>query len=358
MKDTKENYLVRSDYAPFSSENETKIFIRTIGDDYVKGKALELSDDELSRLALTEGAEMCRLYQWLHTKVSPDDTEEKQLATQKRLSRIGAVLGEKLLSAEYVYCLYSRITGKPHLFSSTVKQGESYACTAPNIRVFTETYLAQAKKIFPDRFFELRKIENGADREGITFFLADCFFLYGAMGVEILGDFAPLGADMLVPAPDLSEVDEKDIPVMNPGLKRWLLLAAQMPHQTSDEEKLIAKLYYRFAANEAVKARLLVPIVPAGESDSAVMEMKSGEKYVIKTLADGKHERPAAAAYTDLKTLAENTGGKKYLSMTISQIIDAFDVVIDPSGKYRTGLYIDKKMFEDMKRISGVEDKK
>lgn len=69
------------------------------------------------------------MYAWYKTKVIPakDDAEKEEV--RKRIGVIAKALVQKVLEAPAIYCVYSKITGEPALFSQTVdRQDGTYMC--------------------------------------------------------------------------------------------------------------------------------------------------------------------------------------------------------------------------------------
>jgi len=343
--------LVRRDKDAITSDEEEKLFTKTIGDEYVVARQLELSEEEWKRMSITDGAEMWRLYSWYHSKVLPDDTEEKRSKSRARMDHLGALLVSKVLSADEIYCLYNKNTGEPHLFSNTVRQDAGYLCTPPDIRIFTKAYADYQMKRYPETLFEMKRIEKGADGRGIENFLGDCFYLNGAQGVEINGGQTAISAEMLVAPPDFSGVEQISIPIMNPDLMRWMILMAQFSTIETDDEKLIYRLYYRFMSQEIVKAKFLVPMKPGkGFPDvngAGSITLKGGAEFMLATMK-GKNDRDAVIMYTDWKRLRERYDGWSGTIMTLEQIMNVYDAVVNPTDHPRLGVYIGKDMYEEI----------
>lgn len=351
--------LVRGDADVITSDEEAQLFTKTIGDAYVQARQLELTEEEWNSMSITDGAEMWRLYCWYHSRVIPDDTEEKRSRSREKMNRLGAVLAAKILKAEEVYCLYNKRTGEPHLFSNTVKQEEGYLCTPPDIRIFTKAYVGYQGKNYPETLFEMKKIEKGADGKGIENFLGECFYLNGAQGVEINGGQTAISAEMLVAPPDFSGVQQISVPVMNPDLMRWMLLMAQFAETETEDEKLIYKLYYRFMSQEIVKAKFLVPMKPGKDfpetADGAGnITLKSGAEFMVATMK-GKYDRDAVIMYTDWKRLRQCYDGWNGSIMTLAQIIDVYDVAVNPTDHPQLGFYIGRDMYEDIMKYTEKE---
>ena len=116
-------------------------YISGLGDTYVSSKQLVLSQKEIDGLSITDCSEIWRLYAWYKTKVIPakDDAEKEEV--RKRIGVIAKSLVQKVLEAPAIYCVYSKITGEPALFSQTVdRQDGTYMCTPPDIWILTKAY--------------------------------------------------------------------------------------------------------------------------------------------------------------------------------------------------------------------------
>ena len=331
-------------------------YISALGDIYVAGQNLELSDDDLATLSITDCAEIWRLFSWFHSK--QEESDEQQQENRRKIDKLAAALCQKILNAKEIYFVYNKLTGEPHLFSRTVKQGNGYVCTPPDILIFTKAYAEMMKRSFPEDKFEIRMIENGEDKKGIYNFLGGVFYLNGACGVEIISEQTAISAPMLVPEPDYSNVRPQDIPVTNPDVVRWMLLIGQLGKQENEDAELVYRLYYRFMSIEMVKAKFLIPMRNEDEFPKADEEgktvLKKDTTIQFPTM-DGKYGRPAVRMFTDWKRLRmcydENWGG---LVQPIESMIGVMDCAINATQLPQAGSYIGQEMFEEMKKI---EDK-
>ena len=235
-------------------------YISGLGDTYVSSKQLVLSQKELDELSITDCSEIWRLYAWYKTKVIPakDDAEKEEV--RKRIGVIAKALVQKVLEAPVIYCVYSKITGEPALFSQTVdRQDGTYMCTPPDIWILTKAYKDIFKVRFPEERYEIREIKNDDSHKAIYNFLGYCFYMNGACGVKVVNENTAIAAPEFVPEPDYSNIPEISVPVTNPDLVRWMLLIAQLGQPATDEQKLIYKLYFRFLSIEMTKARFIIP---------------------------------------------------------------------------------------------------
>lgn len=119
-----------------------------------------------------------------------------------------------------------------------------------------------------------------------------------------------------------------------------------MPKAETNDEELIYKLYYRFMSMEAVKAKFLVPMkleenFPQSNKTEKIV-LKSGAKFSIAVMK-GKYDREAVIMYTDWKRLRECYNGWSGSIMTLSNIINNNDAVINPTNHPRSDFISAKK---------------
>ena len=124
-----------------SKKSVHQAYITALGDAYVTGKKLELTDKDAEFLSLTDCAELWSLFVWFHTRVVKEESEEVVKENKAKLEKLAKIISRKLLEAEVIYCVYSKATGEPFLFSKTVARKDgSYMCMPPAIRLITRAY--------------------------------------------------------------------------------------------------------------------------------------------------------------------------------------------------------------------------
>ncbi len=353
-------YKIRKGSVLFSKETSVaqvhQTYIGALGDAYVAGKNLELSEQELEELSITDCAEIWRLYVWFQSQNAESQGEEANQEKKRKLDVLCKALCKKILAAEAVYCVYNKATGEPHMFSRTIDQKDgTYRCTPPDILIYTEAYKRVMASRFPEDQFEIKRIENGEAGNGIYNFLGSAFYLNGACGVSVLSEQIAIGAPMLVPAPDYSNVSPQNIPVTNPNLVRWLLLMGQIGEPDTDDKKLIYNLYFKFMSREMVKAKFLVPIQNEGElpktDENGKTVLPKDMRMKFPTMP-GKSEKPAVRMYTDWKRLRMVYGNEwSGMVQPIEGMINTFDCAVNVTEYVRAGCYVSDKMFEDMKKL-------
>ena len=340
-------------------ESKVHSYVKALTNVYVADRGLKLSKEEVESLSTTDVEEIWRYYGWFIREIDKADTKEKQLEQNTKISLIGNTLCRKIMQADYIYCVFSSLTGEPYMFSRTVvNEDGSYMCTAPNVRIFTEAYKERMEEIFKDEKYVIRKIENGPGREGIYNFFGTVFYLNGAVGVEIISEDTSVTGASLVKAPDYSNVPKNSIPVTNPRLVCWLLLMGQIKEEDMEKEegKLLYTLYYNFMAVEVTKAKFLVPIrsnkeLPAA-SEEGRMTISAGTVIGLPVV-EGKNGRKAIRLFTDWRHLYGEFGDKGGAAVeTIDSLISSFDCAINLGQFPRAGRYISLSTYNEMEAIA------
>lgn len=343
-----------------SNDDVHKAYIAALCDVYVKNQNLVISDEEIENLSITDCSEIFRFFFWLHFQVENDDDEDTKQENNKKTDRLVAAMCKKILNTDEIYCLYYKDTGEPHMFSQTIEENGGYMCTPPCIRIFTKAYKETVKSTYHMDKLEIHSIVNGNNKDGIYNFLNSVFYLNGACGVEIISEATSIAASLFVPEPDYSKTEERNIPITNPSLMRWMLLIAQTGKPVSKEADINFELYYRFLSLEITKAKFLIPMKHNGETqesdENGLIFMKKGTEVQL-AITDGKYGRPAVKMFTDWKRL-RMVYGKEWggLVQPISGMISDNDCVINLTQYPLAGFYVGKEMYGEMCKFS--EDKK
>lgn len=333
-------------------------YISALGDAYVKDKALQITDEELEGLSMTDCAEIWRLNGWYMShagKEEPDDIKEDR---KNRLDKLVRALCDKILSADTIYYVHDRKTGEAHLFSQTVDKGDgSYICTPPNILIVSKAYHRHYRKLYTNDKTELAIVRNGEDKKGIYNFLAGNFYINGACGAAIGSVQTSIAAGMLVKKPDYEGVPVTNIPVTNPDLVRWMLLIGQMDSPKDDKDAALSfNLYYRFMGIEMTKARFIIPMKHDG---GAVKKDEKGNtvtdkdfQFGIATMK-GKGKKDAVIMYTDWRRLRSEYG-KEWDGMvhTMGGMIEMFDCAVNPTRFPAAGSYITREMYDNIVKMA------
>ena len=339
-------------------ESKVHSYVKALTNTYVADKDLALSKEEVEKLSITDVEEIWRFYGWFIREIDKEDSDEKKAEHMTKISMIGNTLCNKLMNADSIYCVFSSLTGEPYMFSRTVRSDDgSYMCTAPNVRIFTESYKERMQEIFKDEKYVIRKIENGENKQGIFNFFGTVFYLNGAAGVEIISEDTTVTAASLVREPDYSDVPKNSIPVTNPTLVRWMLLMGQLKDEDmkKEEGRLIYTLYYNFFAREAMKAKFLVPIrsnkeLP-GASEEGRVTLAAGTVLALPVV-DGPNGRQAIRLFTDWRHLYGEFGDKGGAAVeTLDSLISTFDCAINLGEYPRSGRYVSLASFNEMEEL-------
>ena len=344
-------------------------YVSSIGDSYVGRRDLEIYETELNRMSITDCSEAWRIFNRVHEKKEGGYTDEEIKELRRKIGVISRSMAKKILSADEIYCVYNKKTGEPHMFSRTIKRGDDFICSPPEVQLFTKPYKGIGDKYFTPDQFEITKIENGENNEGIKQFLFDIFYLNGALGIRVNFENVVIGADSLIKKPDYTGKKEHEIPVTNPQLVRWMLLRSQLGTPETDAEKMVARIYYRFFAIEMTKARFLVPMKQVDDTGADVkmpeipeeLKDENGEAPEMKRLRFpilvGKNRRNMVFLFTDFKRLRivydEEWGG---FIQPIDKFINNFDCYINSSNnKYQAGCFVNKETYDEIIRMLNVE---
>lgn len=340
-------------------ESKVHSYVKALTNAYVADKGLQLTREEVEKLSITDVEEIWRFYAWFIREIEKDDSEEKQKEQAVKISMLGNTLCRKVMQADYIYCVFSALTGEPYMLSRTVKNDDgSFMCTAPNVRIFTEAYKERMEEIFKDDKYVIRKIENGEKKMGIYNFFGTVFYLNGAAGVEIISEDTAVTAGSLVKAPDYSKAPKNSIPVTNPNLVRWLLLMGQLKDDDmlKEDGRIIYSLYYNFLSKEVVNAKFLVPIhsnqeLPAANEEGR-LTIAAGTQIALPVV-EGKNGRKAIRLFTDWRHLNDEFGEKSGAAVeTIDSLISTFDCAINLGQFPRAGRYISLSVFNEMEEIA------
>ncbi len=339
-----------------SSKDVHDAYVSAMNNVFVLKNELNFTPEQEDALSATDCHEILYFVNWINEQKQNRDKETLNHDNEKEKALVN-ILARKLLTAKSVYCVFSKITNEPYLFSQTTNQEDgAYCCTPPIIMLITKAYEKVLAPQYPESDFEVREIANGDDGCGIHNFLGSAFYLNGACQVALNNGQIAISAEMLVPKPDYSDIPEINRPVMNPELERWLLLMAQLGDIDTPDKEIIYVIYVGFMQQELVGAQLLIPIkhegeIPPGDENGKTV-LKEGITISLATL-EGKYDRPAVRMYTDWKRLNAGMGnGWEGLIQSIDGIIEKYDCAINVADDEKAGCYISKEMFNSaLKRM-------
>lgn len=328
------------------------VYVNTLGESYIGKRKFEFSEDDLMRMSITDCAETMRLFVYMFTNDKEAKSKSVVEETRKKCDAFRKVIAKKILMADEIYVIINKITEEPHMFSRTTKKDSGYFSSPAEIKIFTKAYLKVAKANFPEDKFEIRKIEH----DDIEQTLFDAFYLNGAYGVRVMFDSVAVAANTLVLPPDYSELRAIDRPLSNPDFMRWMLLRGQIGTPKTDEEKLVAKIYYRMFAIEMAKARFILPVkfdgeVPEYDEAGKFKEMLDEQKVKFPIVV-GKDGKRLTFLYTDSKRFKRPAGDNwRALSIPMEQIVKYFDVAINTAPGEKTGCFVNNEMYKEIKMI-------
>lgn len=329
-------------------------YIDALGNGYISFRHMDLDKEIYDRMSLTDLAELRLLFNFYVQQNKDKETPEIAAKNRKVLAQTAELMCTRILEAKEIYTPVNKQTGEPHMYSKTyMTEDGNYYTDFPAILLIPKAYIEEWKTKFKPEKFELLKIEAGEDGKGIYNFLGSAFYLNGAGGVHVLFSDFPLRADMLVPAPDYSNVPQVQIPVTNPDLERWLLLVGQCDKPETPDAETIFKILMSNALKEVGKAKFLVPMklredLQQDENGNSVIG--KGNEMQLAT-QPGKNERNAVRMYTDwkrLRTEYPESEGWQGMIQTIPEMINVFDIAINATKFPAAGLYIDQKSFDEM----------
>lgn len=298
-----------------------------------------LKEQTLRNASLSECAEIVRTD---HLLVKRKNIQRTNAELQKQSSIINGIIREKLYDSDYIYCVYCRSTGEPYMKSDVYKNGDRLSTAPPVLILITEAFLPFAELKYPSEFYELRKILNGKEKNGIEKFLGFGFYVNGAAGVSLLYD------DVIIPASTFITLEEHNqkyplpLPVTNPEIQALSLLVNQIGQPKNDDENTILNFYCKLIVNRMSEAVVLVPV----SSDDKKNEIEGPDIPVIKTDDD----RYAVPLFTDAVHLL-SFFGEKYdaIANKITFFTEKYDIVINPSDINPNGCYFSREMIEQLK---------
>lgn len=331
-----------------SQEAIRKAYVTSLGDIFIGEQAGELTSGDQAFLTIADIAEIWRIFVWYCNLNAKDETKEQHEENMNKINRLMAAVRDKLLHSVELVAVYSSKTKEPYLFSQTTKKEDgTYYCSPPMILVAPIEYENSLKQRFSDSdMYTIQRISSTDDDQRIHQFFTDAFYLNGAMGAHIIDEQTTLLAPNIITPPDYSKLEEQDIPVSNPDLMRWLLLLGQQGEQKNNEQQLIAQLYSRFLSMEMPKARFLTPVKNTHSQKTAQLLLKDKQNSLKIAVIPGKGDKEAIVFYTDWKRLREIYDESwSGLIQTMGQVVEAFDVAVNPTQTPSIGCYMTKELF-------------
>lgn len=298
-----------------------------------------LKEQTLRNASLSECAEIVRTD---HLLVKRKNIQRTNAELQKQSSIINGIIREKLYDSDYIYCVYCRSTGEPYMKSDVYKNGDRLSTAPPVLILITEAFLPFAELKYPSEFYELRKILNGKEKNGIEKFLGFGFYVNGAAGVSLLYDDVVIPAHTFISQEEHTKKYPLPLPVANPEIQALSLLINQIGQPKNDDENTILKFCCKLIVNRMSEVVVLVPV----SSDDKKNETEGPDIPVVKT-GDNRYAVPV---FTDAVHLLSFFGDKyDAIANKISLFTDKYDIFINPSDKNPNGCYFSKEMIEQLK---------
>ena len=339
-----------------TSENDLYgTYINAIGESFVGVQNGEISDIDRVYLSVTDVAEIWRLFLWYCNINAAEDTEERRSENMEKIRNLVTITRDKLFLVDEIYAVYSVTTGEPYLFTKTMKKEDgSYYTTAPLVRLIPAAYKENLKEKFEDNDeFELRRIENGPNKDGIRNFLSEVILLDGARGIQFVAEETSIAAEGLIEFPDYEGMREIDIPVTNPDVVRWLHLLGQLGKPDTPDREILFNMYFHHLAEALKTARFIVPMRGHGElpkvDENGNTTFKEGFTFDL-AMQDGKEKEKALLFFTDWKRLRKEFGEEwQGLIQQLDGNLSLHDVIINGTGKEEAGAYITESIFNKIK---------
>ena len=248
----------------------------------------------------------------------------------------------KLITLDEIYVVYSVKTGEPCLFmSSTRNQDGSLEPSELRVRLIPAVY--KESMTYPEEF-ELRRVENGLNKDGISNFLNEVIFLNGAEGIEFISDETSISAKALIKSPDLEGMKEVDKPIMNPDVVRCLLMIGQIGDTTTlgkRDRDFLSNLYLNRLTAALKTARFIVPIKVEGElpkpNENGETSFTEDVKYEV-AMKELKDNKKAVPIFTDWKRFNDEYGeGWRGLLQPLGGPLIPHPVLINGTLYFETG---------------------
>jgi len=313
-----------------------------LGDIYIVGKKLELTQDEYDALSVTELSDIYRLNAWYQNTQAKEERVESREENRKLADKLGAELARRIVDLDHVYCIFSRVTGEPYLFHKFSKIDDKYFITPPCIRFITDIYFEEAQKNFPTDKFYFQKLEAGVDGMGIANFLKTAFYIEGARGLEVNTDLTYIKREN-------TTVIYKDYMISeNEELTSFILLQRQLGTPKTEDEEMLSRLYHEHYTRNIYKANLVVPAkfqddegndLPKGQIVIATFPAKEEGKYAVRAFTDPWH---MMLAYPEKP---------KYITIKVQEAIEKYDLAINVVPFSKVYTYLDKQAYDIMKEL-------
>lgn len=330
-----------------------KAYCFSLAETYIFQRNLELKNYELDDLSISACTELIRQFNMLYPK-NMAKSQDELISNEKKINMLREALCEKLITSEKLYCVMSKATGYPYLFSKTSCDARGiYSCTPPDIMLMTKEFADAYGNRYKNDKYDIKEIVKGEDEKGIENFLGSQFYMNGACGTFINTEGVIINAQSLVEKPDFRSLPETSRPVLNPDLTRWLLLMGQFGTSKNPDDILINNVYASIMERILPKTKFIVPMRHKGEKDKPEGEVTLQKDTVITiAITNGRDGRDAVKMYTDWDKLNKGMGeGWDGMICSIEDYIDRFDVAINVIPDRSIGIYVNQQTYRNIVNI-------
>ena len=326
-----------------------------LGIAFVDEQEGKLTKEDCEKLAASDISEIWQLYYRVHAEEAKQ-FEAKQVLLKYKRREFYKLIREKLFLLDDVYVVYSVETDEPYLFSNASKDEKgSLFVSMPMAQLIPSSYIHNLKEMFGENEnFDFKRIDNGPDKEGIRNFIRDLFIYDGIRGIQYCGEKTTILAEQLVDLPRYKGIDEKEIPVTNPNVIKWLYLARQLGKLNTKDKKTLSQVYlYQFY--EALKtAKFIAPMRLHGYDqlleDNPQTEIEPNIPFDL-AMQTGKTKEWTLKVYTDWKRLRKHYGEDcKALIVTLDEQLEYYDVVINPGDHPMAAATITEELYNEVKK--------
>ena len=322
---------------------------------FVRKQDGKLTEEDREKLAASDISEIWSLYWKAHSEEFKK-VKEIELKVDQRRREFFKLIREKLFLLDDIYVVYSVETDEPYLFSHASEDEKgSLSVTMPMAQLIPSSYIHNLKEMFgKNEKFDFKRIENGPDKEGIRNFIRDLFIYDGIRGIQYCGEKTTILAEQLVDLPRYKGIDEKEIPVTNPNVIKWLYLARQLGKLNTKDKKTLSQIYLYEYYKALKTAKLLAPMRLHGYDQLLEENPQTDVEPNIPfdlAMQPGQTKELTLRVYTDWKRLRKHYGEDcKALIVTIDEQLAFHDVVINPGDHPMAASTITEEWYNEVER--------
>lgn len=345
IKDGKKHNVYKGTVLHSEGVSEAKLrtaYLHAIINAFLFWQDGELTDEDRRRFSIADLIEIWSQSIRFCDANAAQHTQETHAYYLEKIIILMAQVRAKLLTLDEIYVVYSVKTGEPCLFMSSIRnQDGSLEPSELRVRLIPAVY--KEGMTYPEEF-ELRRVENGPDKDGILNFLNEVIFLNGAEGIEFISEETSVSAKALIKSPDLEGMREVDKPIMNPELVRCLLMIGQLADTTTlgkRDRDFLSNLYLNRLTEALKTAHFIVPIKVEGElpkpNENGETSFAEDVKYEV-AMKELKDNKKAVPIFTDWKRFNEEYGdGWRGLLQPLGGQLIPHPVLINGTLYFETG---------------------